>query len=189
VEDALEAGHAGLRVVADCTPMARTRDAFDAFARYELLIDGYYSGGARLCGMCGFHRAQLAPHLLDEVGCLHPLVNPGVAQRFRLHAAAAGEAPPGVAPADAVLAGEVDVVSADWFARVLHRSGLFAEGREVVLDAADLLFIDHRGVVALEELALKSGCTVVLRHGPYHAARILEVLDIDAVRVDWGVAR
>jgi len=181
VDDALSAGHAGLRVVADCTSLARSRDGFDAFSRYELLIDGYYAGGARLCGMCAFHRPRLPGQTLGEIGCLHPLVNPGTAQPFRLHAA--------TPPADAVLAGEVDVVSIEWFAKLLRRSGLFVEGTEVVLDAADLLFIDHRGLIVLDELARKAGTTAVLRHGPYQAKRIVEVLDIEAVRVEWGPVR
>jgi hypothetical protein len=188
VQDALGAGHAGLRLVADCTALARTHALLDEFARYELLIDGYYAGGAPLTGMCAFHRPQLATETVGEIGCLHPLVNLPAAQPFRLHAATP-QVPMGVAPAIATLAGEVDVVSVEWFARLLSRSGLFVEGADVVLDAADLLFIDHRGLIVLEELARKTSCTVVLRHGPYQATRIIEVLDIESVRVEWGPVR
>ncbi|HZE66462.1 MAG TPA: MEDS domain-containing protein [Sporichthyaceae bacterium] len=189
VEDALVAGHSGLRVVTDCTAVARSAELFHEFARYEMLIDGYYAAGAPLCGMCGFHRPQVGPQRLDELCSLHPSVNLAAAQPFRLHAANPDWALPGIPPALVAVAGEIDLSCVEGFARCLDRSGLFAGGGEMVLDAAELIFIDHRGLVVLDEFARARGGTVVLRDGPYQAGRIVEILELQQVQVEAGSSR
>ena len=51
-------GFSGLRVAADTTPLVRTPDQLDAFARYECVIDRCIASNP-LSGMCAYNRHEL----------------------------------------------------------------------------------------------------------------------------------
>ena len=86
--------------------------------------------------------------------------------------------------ADAALAGEVDVFCADLLEQALQRIGVGAGGGKVVIDAADLKFIDIRGLLTLDRHAAANGAILVLRSPPVVVTRLLTVVDLIAVRVE-----
>jgi anti-anti-sigma regulatory factor len=172
-QQALAAGFTGLRVAAEVTSLVRTPSQLDAFARYEHLVDRYMTSWP-FSAMCAYHRGQLGEAATAQLACLHPNTNtmgPG----FRLHAST------GVA---AALAGELDLGNATPFGQALERADLKPGGGELVIDAVEATFIDHRSLIMLVEHARRNRATVVLRiHWP-GAARLVQLLNLDGVRVE-----
>jgi anti-anti-sigma regulatory factor len=174
MEDALAAGFAGLRVAADATPLVRTGEQRDAFARLEHLFDQYVINRP-LTGMCCFNRAELGQEAIDQLACLHPTVH-GVPPPFRLHASIDGAA--------ASLRGELDAAGHSLFRMALRWADLRPSDGELVIDASELTFIDHRSLLMLADHAQQWGATVVLLsdHLP-GAERVIDIFDLDEVRV------
>ena len=77
------------------------------------------------------------------------------------------------------LSGELDMESMEAFERVIG-SGLDGTG-EVVLDLADLTFIDSMGVRTLALLSHRVGGGVVLRYPQDAVWRVLEMLQFDEI--------
>src|SRR5262245_11717202 len=77
------------------------------------------------------------------------------------------------------LSGELDLGSAEEF-RLAVGSGLEGRG-ELVLDLADLTFIDSMGVRALAVLARRAGGGLVLRYSQDAVWRVLELLQFDGI--------
>jgi anti-anti-sigma regulatory factor len=171
-------GYTGLRVVAEATALVRTPAQLDAFARYEHLVDRYMATQP-FAAMCGYDRRELDAGMIAQVACMHPTVSAGASQ-FRLHASER---------AAASLGGEIDINTRDLFPRALERTDLWPTGGELVIDATDLLFIDHRGLIALGEYAARRGGVAVLRTGNPTAARIVEILRLTDVRVESPLAQ
>ncbi|OJF11217.1 DcmR-like sensory protein [Couchioplanes caeruleus] len=171
-ERALADGYLGLRVAAEATPLVRTPDQLDAFARYEHLVDRYMRG-APFSALCGYDRVTLGDEAVDELACLHPVS----AAPFRLFALAPG-------PADAGLAGELDWETHDLFARALARADPRPASGEWVIDADRLTFIHHGCLLHLDAYARAQGLTAVLRTRSVAPALLATLMDLTALRVE-----
>lgn len=172
---ALAAGHTGLRVVAEATPLVRTPAQLDAFARYEHQIDRYMRTRP-LRAMCAYHRPELGARAVAELACLHPESNVEDLL-FQLYAAA---------PTDghAALAGELDTSQHELFGSALERADLRPTDGELVLRATGLRFMDHRSLVHLDEYAHRRTATAVLRTPRPAVARLAGLLDLSHLRVE-----
>jgi anti-anti-sigma regulatory factor len=170
---ALTAGFTGLRVAADTTPLVRTPDQLDAFARYEYLVDRCIATQP-LSGMCAYNRDELGEEVIAQLACLHPNVNRGTAQ-FRLHTSH---------HAAASLNGELDMATVELLSLTLQRADLQPRGGELVIDAAGLTYIDHRALLMLAAHTRRAHATIVLRtHWP-GAAPLVDFLGLREVRVE-----
>jgi ABC-type transporter Mla MlaB component len=166
-------GFTGLRVAADTTPLVRTPDQRDAFARYECMIDRCIASHP-LSGMCAYDRQELGEEVIAQLACLHPNINGSTAQ-FRLHASD---------HAAVSLNGELDMTTVELLSVALQRADLQPQGGEVVIDAAGLTFIDHRALLMLADRTRRTHATVVLQTDWPGAAPLVECLDIKEVRVE-----
>lgn len=171
--DALAAGFGGLRVAVEATPLVRTRDQLDAVARYEHLVDRYMIDHP-LSVLCGFNRAELGQATIRQLACLHPTVNQG-APPFRLHASSC---------ASASLSGELDATSVGVFSQALWCADLRPTTGEFVIDASELEFIDHRNLFSLAEHARRCNATAVLLGEIPSAAKLIDILDLQDVRIE-----
>lgn len=170
---AVMAGFTGLRVAADTTPLVRTAAQLDAFARYEYLVDRCIASQP-LTGMCAYNRVELGEDVIGQLACLHPNINRGTAQ-FRLHTSH---------QATASLNGELDMTTVELLSLALQRADLQPHGGELVVDAAGLTYIDHRALLMLAESTRQVQATVVLRTAWPGAAPLVELLDLQEVRVE-----
>lgn len=177
-EDAVAQGYAGLRVVADATPLIRTPEQLAAFATWEHKADRYMTGHP-LSAMCGFDRTELSASAADVLACLHP-------------AARAGIAPFGVFAsddhADLALAGELDVSDSDSLRACLGRTGLDVT-RELIVDGTRLKFVDHRGLESIRDFATGLGATAVLRTSSALPGRLIDLLGLDGIRAESATAQ
>jgi hypothetical protein len=174
-ERALAAGYRGFRVAAEATSLVRSQAQLTAFLHYEHLVDQYMAGHP-FSALCAYDRTRLSEQALEQLASVHPSTNlPGVG--FRLHASAR----PGHS---AELSGEIDMFNRDVLVQVLDRIQPPAHGGRLVLDAAGLTFIDHRGLIGLDEYARGRDTTLVLRTEFPGAARIAGLLDLTGVRVE-----
>lgn len=174
VEDALAAGFMGLRLAADATPLVRTPEQRDAFARWEHLADQFMIDQP-FTGLCGYNRAELGEETIAQLACLHPFSNVGEPPVFRLYASPF---------AAASLSGELDASSIDLFRLALRRVELHPINSELVIDASELTFIDHRSMLTLADYARRRDVTVVLLGDVPGAARVVDLLELDDVRVE-----
>jgi hypothetical protein len=184
---ALDAAYASGRVIdpraqvraytaaTDATSLVRTSAQLEAFTRYEHLIDRYMRTRP-MTALCAYDRVALGDAAIAQLACMHPETNADDVL-FRLHAADPGEG-------CAALAGELDITNHELFATALDRAELSPVGGELVLQAADLRFIDHRSLFRLQELARRSEATVVLRTTDSAAALLVELLELSEVRVE-----
>jgi anti-anti-sigma regulatory factor len=173
-EEALAEGYTGLRVAADGTPLVRTPEQLDAFARYEHLIDRYMRT-APFSAVCGFNRAELGGRTIAELTCMHPAGN--AEALFRLCACRPGEGA-------ATLAGEIDESNRELFLKALERADLRPTGGRLVLLADDLRFIDHRTLLHLEAYGHRHAATVVLCTPLPTVARLVKLFGLTRVVVE-----
>jgi anti-anti-sigma regulatory factor len=175
LEKALAAGHTGLRVVADVTPMVRTAEQRQAFGRYEYLIDRFMADRP-ITGICAFDRGALDPDAFGEFACLHPRGDDG-GMGFRLYAGA---------PADGalVLSGELDLAGRAAFGTALRRAAPRPVDGKIVIDATGLRFVDHQALRVLEDHAGEQRATAVLRGPVIGTADLVEMLRLAHVRVE-----
>jgi DcmR-like sensory protein len=173
-EVALAEGFSGFRVAADVTPLVRTDEQRDAFARYEYVM-GRYMKLAPMRAVCAYDRVVLGDRVVAELACLHEHTQAdGV--RFQLH--------PGLTRGSVVLSGELDMAVEELFATALNRTDLAPVGGEVIVDAAGLRFIDHRSLLTLQRYAETHRMTAVIRTPLGAAARIAGLLELNDVRVE-----
>ncbi|MGX7827971.1 MEDS domain-containing protein [Actinokineospora sp. 24-640] len=171
---AVAAGYPGVRAVVDCTAMVRTPPQRAAFARYEYLMDQRMSV-LPVSALCAYDATELGAAAVAELACLHPLASAG-STLFRLYAE------PG---ATCALAGEIDFSCAALFTRTLERTVARAPGPELVVEAGELKFVDHRGLYALSDAGRQAGAAVVLRSAPHSAAaRLSTILTLPGLRVE-----
>jgi hypothetical protein len=170
---ALDGGYAGLRMFADGTDRARDPVRRARQVRYEHLIDRFCLEHA-LTMLCAYDAAALGNSAVAEVVCVHALAH-GDLSPFQVHATSG---------ADAALAGEVDVFCLDQLEQALERIGVGASGGKVVIDAADLKFIDIRGLLTLDRHAIGTETTMVLRSPPAVVTRLLTLVDLIALQVE-----
>lgn len=170
---AVTAGYAGLRVVADDTPLVRTPDQLAAFARYEALVDRYIAT-APMRAVCGFDRGRVGDRAIAELACLHPDSDaPNV--HFTLRTG-----PPG-GPA-AVLSGELDPAAEELLPAALAHVRPQPTGGSIVFDATDLRFVDHRALLHLHRYAEQAQADVILRTSLVTVARLVDLVGISRVR-------
>lgn len=174
-EEALTAGYAGLRVVAEATPMVRTSEQLEAFARYEHRIDHFMSVRP-FSAMCAYQVGQLTGDAVAQLACMHPHANRD-ASPFRLYAANGSDHA-------AALDGELDLATDELFRLALQRAAPRPCDGELVLDATGLDFIDHRSLLQLIGYAGARGSRLVLRTARPGPARIVDVLGLKDVRVE-----
>ncbi|MER7330496.1 MULTISPECIES: MEDS domain-containing protein [unclassified Micromonospora] len=174
-DEALAAGHTGLRVAAEATELVRTPAQLESFTRYEHLVDRYMRNRP-FSAMCAYHRPGLGDRAVAELACMHPDSNVDDVL-FRLYA---------VAPAEghAALAGELDLSNHELFRAALDRADLRPTGGELVLSAAGLRFLDHRALAHLAEYARRRGASAVLRTSRSAAARLVDLLNLPGIRVE-----
>ncbi|WP_196279129.1 MEDS domain-containing protein [Catellatospora vulcania] len=174
-EQAVADGYTGLRVAADVTSLVRDPTMAATFARYEHLVDTHMARHP-LTGMCGFHRARLSATTIAELACLHPLASSG-STPLRLFSS-------DQADISAVLAGEVDLAGRDLLRSALARIDLPPVGGEVIIDARELSFIDHQGLLECVEHIRGRGAATVLHLAADSATRLLlNLLRLPDVRV------
>jgi len=166
-------GFTGLRVATETTPLVRTPAQLDAFARYEHQVDRFMSEQP-FAAMCAFDRRELGVELIAQIACMHPNANAGTTQ-FRLHASDR---------AAASLGGEIDFNTRDLFPLALKRADLWPTRGELVIDATDLTFIDHRSLIVLGQFAARRGGIAVLRTASPAPAKLVKLLDRTDVRVE-----
>lgn len=172
-KEAIAAGYTGFRAVVDATAVARTPSQREAFARFEHLIDRQMSV-LPVSAICAYDAEELGDCAVAEMACLHPVVNTGAAS-FRLYADQ---------DVDLTLAGDVDFACTELFSLTLRRTLPLLEGTELVIDGRDLDFIDHRGLFDLDQQGRALGRRIVLRSGSPTVARVAELLDLRALRVE-----
>jgi hypothetical protein len=149
-EQALADGFRGLRVGADGSELVRSPATVDALARYEF-VAGRYMFGHALSALCGY-RLDLGH---ETVNGLHALRLRG--RRHRPRGAVRPDQRHG-APA----------------APDPHPAGV--DDGTVVIDMADVEYVDHRLLRALSAHARKQGVALSLRSAPPFAARLMELL-------------
>ena len=172
--EALAAGYTGLRVVADATPLVRTPAQLAAFSRYEHLIDRWMCSHP-FTAMCAYDRGELGDATVAQLACLHVETNSELP--FRLHASRSGDG-------TTVLSGELDLSTYDLLGTALDVADPPAIDGEVVLQAADLAFIDHQSLQRLDEYGCRRGVTVVLRSAGSAVGRLVSLLELSRLRVE-----
>jgi hypothetical protein len=172
-ELAVREGFTGFRVAAEATPLVRSPAQLGAFARYEHRVDRYMATQP-LSAMCAYDRRVLGDATISQLASLHPNTSNELTP-FRLYAG--GEAA-------ATLDGELDIDSLELLSLALERADLGVEDGEIVLDGTGLSFVDHRNLSALAAFAGRLGATAVLRTSYALPARLIEILDLEGVRVE-----
>jgi anti-anti-sigma regulatory factor len=172
-EAALAAGFLGYRIVAEATALGRTPGQLDLMARYEHRVDRYMAGHP-FSALCGYNRRELGMAPIHQLACLHPAANAGSAQ-FHFYTEADGVA---------ALAGELDHAAAATFALALQRAEVPARPGDLVIDARELTFIDHRGLYAVADVAADQDRTVILRTLNPAVGRLIDLLGMRGVRAE-----
>lgn len=170
-EKALTDGFRGLRVSADVTELGRTPQQQDALARYEFLVDRYMAGHP-LSALCGFGTG-LGVDTVAEFASLHEAW-PSGQPAFQVFGCADGAIG---------LAGQFDAVTVATLGRVLARLRPGADARVLVVDMADVEYVDHRLLLTLSDYARANGVTLSLRSTPPFAARLMDLLPASYLRL------
>ena len=166
---AIEAGHRGLRVLADVTPLVRTPAQLSQFLRYEHLVD-HLMAGEPFSAMCGYDRTQLPAATVEKLAALHPHVA-GHDCEFNLYAGH---------DVWAVLDGECDTSTQALLAALCET--VWPDGR-IDLDLHATRFIDHRSLLALDSVACARSGTVRLRNASALVHQLVDLLDLGATEL------
>lgn len=173
--DALAAGFTGLRVATDVTALVARPAHLEVAVRYEHRVD-HLMARQPLSAMCAYNRTVLGAEALAQLASVHPLATES-ATPFRLHASST----PGCA---AAIGGELDVSSTELLDLALERADLQPVGGELVLDAAELTFIDHTRLTVLVDHARSLGATLVLRTAQPVLRKLVRLVDCGNVRIE-----
>jgi anti-anti-sigma regulatory factor len=139
---AIEAGFAGLRVVAEITGLAGDPERRAELLRWEHLADEYVSRGEGFRALCAYRRAELPGEAVTDLASLHPMAHvPGAAPPFRLW----------IDGGRIVVAGEVDTFGAERFLRTLATAPV--AGPVSTLDLSRVDFLDLAACRALARWA------------------------------------
>jgi anti-anti-sigma regulatory factor len=163
-EQALADGFRGLRVGSDGSELVRSPAHLDAMARCEFLADRYMAGHA-LSALCGY-RLGLGHETVKELASLHATGSSG-GPGFTLYGCADGAIG---------LGGQYDPTSVTVLRRLLTRIRAGADDGTVVIDMADVEYVDHRLLRTLSAHAREHGVALSLRSAPPFAARLMELL-------------
>lgn len=176
-ERLLAGGCTAFRAVVDGTVAAGTPEQRDALAHLEFLSEASMSD-LPVSALCAYDVSRLGP-AAKEIICLHPVVSKGAVE-FRLYAQQ---------DAGFALAGEIDSADADAFTASLQRIWPLASGDELIVDAYGLDFLTHHQLLELDERARAERRKVILRTGQCLVARLVEVLELENVRVEAAPIR
>jgi anti-anti-sigma regulatory factor len=165
-------GCAGCRAVVDGAVLARTPEQRAAFSRLEYLVDQKMAV-LPFSALCAYNLTVLG-EAAKQMVCLHPFVGHR-AVGFRLYAE------PGT---DFALAGEIDVVDRQAFTAALQRIWPLTAGDHLTIDARWLDFVTHRELLTLDDQARAHGRKVVLLSDQRMLIRLVELLELENVRVD-----
>lgn len=174
LDEALESGYSGVRIVADPTLLNASPTQRDSFARLEFLIDQRMADQP-ITALCAYDISRLDGEAAELI-CLHPLVGPE-SPTFRLCAAEG---------ADFALQGEIDPASADTFTTTLRRIWPVAGGDGVVIDVDAVDFISHRELLTLDHYARRDGRRVTMRGSSPVVSRLVTLLDLGNIVLDEG---
>ncbi|WHT22682.1 MEDS domain-containing protein [Crossiella sp. CA-258035] len=174
-ELALAEGFRGLRVATEATELVRGDEALTAFLRYEHLIDRYMVDKP-FAALCAYDRTRLSEQHLTRLAAVHPITNSAL-PGFHLHATDAD----GCA---AVLSGELDLTTEDTLAELLRRVPLQRGADELVLNAEELTFIDHRSLLLLTQHAGDTGARLVLRTAQPVVRQVAALLELPNLKVE-----
>lgn len=176
------AGFRGLRAAGDTTEWVRRPEEQAVHLAYEAALDGV-TRRVPFSALCAFDRSRLGADVAAAFAELHPLVNDG-ATRFQLFF---GERH------DLDLRGEVDLTDVQALRRTLEIvvtgavTGSAITGHPVGdlhVDAARLRFIDHHGLLVLDEFGEERGTTLVLHDAQATCAHeVADLLHLQHVRV------
>ena len=172
VKQALSDGYTGICVVADNSRLVgQTDEDFARWLRWEATADRLQATRP-INGICYFDRARVPADRLADLAVMHPVLSADLGEpSFQLFH-----------EIDAVrLTGDVDILLVDRLRRLL---GSLPTPTEDVFDLSDLEFVDHRGVMALCELA-REGHPVRVRNARPVVRRISNVVDADASRLEF----
>jgi anti-anti-sigma factor len=135
-------GYTGIRVVAEVTALAADARHCEDFLRWEHLADDLAASGSGFSALCAYRAADVDGRVLADAAAVHPVSSvPGAAPPFRLwfeHDERGGRI---------AVAGEVDVVAADRFRRLLE--GTHVDAPVLVVDLSQVTFIDLAGARAV----------------------------------------
>ncbi|MCO1574354.1 MEDS domain-containing protein [Crossiella sp. SN42] len=166
---AVAEGYTGLRVAANCTPLAASR----AFTSYERLVDQHMVARP-FSAMCAYHRAELDEQVAEEIAALHPLSNTG-GGGFRLYSSTEHAV---------TLTGELDLASRETFERAWRHAGPRPSDGKLVVDATGLDFLDHHSLLLMAEHAAAHGASLELHTRWPGAAYLVRLLNLPDVRVE-----
>jgi hypothetical protein len=172
---AVAEGYTGLRLLTDVNDLVRGVDGRREWIRSEHLIDRY-ARVQPLTALCGYDVDDLGEDVVAEAARVHALTR-GALSPFLLRAA---DADGGLA-----LSGQVDVTTADDLYRALMLIGPEIPAR-VTLDASELEFIDHRGLLALDRAAHALGVSMTLINTEPLTAWLVTTLELANVTAAAG---
>ncbi len=170
-EWALAHGYSGHRAVVDCASVTTTAAQQDAFWQYEHLIDQKMTT-LPMTAMCAYP-AEYSTEALHAAASLHPFIGPGLsaARVFALD------------EQRSALVGEIDVGNWRAVADTAERVLTLHPSHEVAFDVANLEFIDHRGLMVLQDRAELLGRTIVLYHARPIVRRLTTLLPLPHIRL------
>jgi anti-anti-sigma factor len=134
-------GYAGIRVVAEVTALAAHPQHCADFVRWEHLADDLAASGSGFSALCAYRAAEVDREVLADAAAVHPVSSAPGAPSFRLWVE------PDEAGGRIAVAGEVDVVAAARFRRLLE--GTHLDTPVVTLDLSQVTFIDLAGARAV----------------------------------------
>jgi len=165
---ALAEGYTGLRVAAQVTDLVSEPHTREAHIRWESIADRFGSTYP-LSALCGYRRTDVPEPLLADLAAVHPATNlPVEIVPFHLYAEGG----------DLVLAGEVDLFSAEDLDRVLELA--CHSGDRISFDLERLDFIDHRGleILATHVRRLTAGGECSVQNRPLVVERLCHLLEL-----------
>lgn len=167
--DALAAGYTGLRVAAQVTDLVAEPHTRDAHIYWESVADQFMSVRP-LSALCGYRREAVPEPLMSDLAAVHPASNVA-ATAVPFHLYSENE--------ELVLAGEVDLFSAEDLDRVLELA--CQPGDQISIDLGQLDFIDHHGleVLARHVQRLSSGSKCSIRNTSPCVARLRDLLELE----------
>jgi hypothetical protein len=171
--EALGAGYRGLRMFANGSVRAQNPARRAEHVRYEHLLDRFCLARP-VTMMCAYDRSLLGDVTVAELACVHRLAHGGLSP-FHLSADPR---------ADVALAGSVDTFSAAHLMAALERIGVPAPGEHGTVDISALRFVDHRGLLALDQYASRRRATLVLQSAPSIVRRLMELVALRSVRLE-----
>jgi anti-anti-sigma regulatory factor len=118
--------------------------------------------------MCAYDRSSLGSAATAELACMHASSNRQLCS-FSLVAGTGGTI---------ALRGEIDVVDRESFVTALSRIDPPDDGDELVIDATELEFIDHNGLLAMTDVISRSGRRAVMRTRSSGPARLAEIMGL-----------